>query len=238
MQLLMRVAIAVVDSGQEDTILELLTRVAIVDDYEMDVALYKRDFGSLLKTFINIDIAFLGYGFLSENIRQIKDLYKANPHCLIVLVGSPDKDVCNYLSLRPGGHLKKDIVYEELQNLCDETVKSLESASWVIQISTRQGCYAISADSILYCQSDLKYVELVTEEGKRYRKLGKLNDLKKKLSKDFVRVHQSYIVNFTKVIKYDKSAKLLILSEGTHIPVSRAYIGSVLDQFQECQLEV
>lgn len=205
-------------------------------DVDVDVAEYKR-FDELVNAFCNIDIAFISYEILRENIDRLDELYKKNPASIPVLVGFPGEEISQYLDLRPAGHLKNANEHTVITKLCEKCAQFVTQNNSILQIKTRQGCYAVSTASILYCMSDQKYISIVTCEGVVYRKLGKLDDFVASLPKNFFRVHQRFLVNNHHFYGIDKSDSNwdLLLDTGDRIPISRAYQKSVDEQFQRLQ---
>lgn len=125
----------------------------------------------------------------------------------------------------------------EVDELCRICSTELAGSKDVLQIKTRKGCRALSASSILFCQSDKKYVSVVPDRGNALRKLGKLDDLALELPDYFVRLHQSFLVNSRRVMGLDHVSWEIILDSGNRLPVSRAYKASASAIFQKFQLE-
>lgn len=205
-------------------------------DVDVDIAEYKR-FDELVNAFCNIDIAFISYEILRENIDRLEELYKKNPACIPVPVGFPAEEICQYLTLRPGGYLKNVDEQMVITKLCQKCAQSVAEDNSILQITTRQGCYAVSTASIFYCMSNQKYISIVTNNGVVYRKLGKLDDFVAALPDNFLRVHQRFLVNNHHFYGIDKSDSNwnLLLDTGDRIPISRVYQKSVDEQFQRLQ---
>ena len=89
-----------------------------------------------------------------------------------------------------------------------------------IVLKTTDAVYALPQEDILYCQSDGNYTTVHTKEigeilvSKHIKKIEELLPLQQ-----FIRCHQSYIVNRQHVVKYSKQGYLL-LQEGIQVPVS------------------
>lgn len=85
----------------------------------------------------------------------------------------------------------------------------------------------IAADDILYIESDNVYLHIHTAT-KSYLVREKLDDFITKLSsKDFVRVHRSYAINFNQL---DAIHDLTVIVKGKEIPVSRNYRSELLQR--------
>ena len=63
------------------------------------------------------------------------------------------------------------------------------------------------------------------------RKLEKLQDVEDKYLWNFVRVHQSFLINPHKVKRIDKTTNEIVLLDNTRIPFSRRYSATVHDMF-------
>ncbi|WP_009034862.1 LytR/AlgR family response regulator transcription factor [Indibacter alkaliphilus] len=84
------------------------------------------------------------------------------------------------------------------------------------------GLEFIRHDEVIYCMSDKNYTRLFVSTGEEPLFVSKpLSYIGRKLSKErFVRIHQSYLVNITKIKRYDRGTGLLIMHNGHEIPVS------------------
>ena len=90
----------------------------------------------------------------------------------------------------------------------------------------------LSADEILYCEGDGNYTSIFLENGEKLFITQTLKKLEDKLDMtSFFRVHNSYIINLSKVREYLKMDAYLILTNGKHIPVSRNKKTEFLDKF-------
>lgn len=202
------------------------------EDIEFDFAYYD-DLPKLLKQSQNIDMAMISFEILEKNRDILAMLYRSNPVMFSVPFGSPDEKVCAFLALRPAGHLRNPDDQDQIDRLCLWCAEGMMDSTDVLQLKTRQGCYAITASSILFCQSAQKYVMIVTQTGEIFRKLEKLDQLTLSLPDYFVRVHQSFLVNFRRISGLDKTNWEILLDSGNRIPVSRAYQKTIAEQIQK-----
>ena len=104
----------------------------------------------------------------------------------------------------------------------------------VVKDGTR--VYVIPAAKLDYAEAQDDYVALCTE-GKKHLKQQTISSLESALDPQcFLRIHRSYIVNLEKVTKiepYSKDNHVVILTNGSQLPVSRsgyARLRSFLDQ--------
>lgn len=232
--MLIRAAIAVKNKNEAEVLTNKLIRFSIENEgSDIDIA-YADNLNQLYEIYDEIDISFVSYDVLSENLMLLSDIYHKNTSCLTIPMGYPDEGICSFLAVRPAGHLQSAEYQDEISDLCLWCRKELGDNKEVLQLATRQGAYAITVSSICYCQSDQKYVMIVTNSEKKYRKLGKLDDLAKELSPKFLRVHQSFIINTEQVCGIDKSTWEIEMKTGRRIPVSRVYRKTTEEIIKKC----
>lgn len=201
-------------------------------DIDFDIA-YFSNLSEMLISAANIDMSFISYEILDGNHDILTLLYKRNLTAFSVPLGLPDGRICDFLALRPAGHLRTPDDQEQIDRLCHWCAKGMMGSTEVLQIKTRQGDRAITASSILFCQSDQKYVMIIVDSGEIFRKLAKLDQLSMILPEYFVRIHQSFLVNSHRISGLDKISWEILLDSGNRIPVSRAYRKIVAEHIQK-----
>jgi len=93
---------------------------------------------------------------------------------------------------------------------------------------------AIQIEDIIYLESDGAYTSLATESGK-YISSRNLGFYEKTLNPQlFIRSHHSYIVNISRIQSFKKGRSgLLVMKDGTEIPVAQRRMNDFLDYFAE-----
>ncbi|MGN0004477.1 MAG: LytR/AlgR family response regulator transcription factor [Candidatus Gastranaerophilaceae bacterium] len=142
-----------------------------------------------------------------------------NPYDLIVI--SEDKDMALYgYKYNAFDFILKPINYIEISESLRRLIKTRDENSQSFYI--KNGCYLerFCIDEIYYFSSLARKVSLVNANDS-IDFYGKLDDVMLQLPKNFIRVHQSYIVNnrYLKAISKNE----LILTNGEIIPVSKKY---------------
>ncbi|MBQ9116958.1 MAG: LytTR family transcriptional regulator DNA-binding domain-containing protein [Clostridia bacterium] len=241
--MLIRIAVTVSDKEREEKLVLRLTGVSIVMKTEFDIALYSGEFDKLICNMQNIDILIADMSILREHKGELAQLYLKNTRCLPVLLGAQGESVNDYLLLRPVEYIDgaESIIPEDENNkikrVCNIFVSLVNKGfeekkdNGVLYITTRQDSYAIPKDSIIYCQSDLKYTVFVLDDGRLIRKLDKLQSIEEKYLWDFKRVHQSFLVNPKMISGVDKVKGEVVLSNGTRVPFSRKYATDIREWF-------
>ncbi len=100
-----------------------------------------------------------------------------------------------------------------------------------ITISTDGKVMFLLPDEIIYCESDGNYSTIFLENGKKIVLSLKLKQLEEKLTDDFFRIHNSYVINLNKVQEYIKYDAYVILTNQAKIPVSRQKKSIFLDKY-------
>ncbi|MFO7823180.1 MAG: LytTR family transcriptional regulator DNA-binding domain-containing protein [Cyclobacterium sp.] len=97
-------------------------------------------------------------------------------------------------------------------------------------VKTGNKIHVLPIENIAYMSADGDYVKIVSE-GKSYLKLNTMSDLEQTLDPmEFIRIHRSYLVNILEISKiepYQKENYLVILKDGTQLPVSKTGMGKL-----------
>jgi two-component system, LytTR family, response regulator len=108
----------------------------------------------------------------------------------------------------------------------EETLLSMMSNT--SQVSKRIGINVdgkivfLKPDEILYCEGDGNYTSVFLANGEKLFLTKTLKKLGEKLGEaEFYRVHNSFIINLTKVREFYKTDAYVIMEGGKQIPVSR-----------------
>jgi two-component system, LytTR family, response regulator len=87
-------------------------------------------------------------------------------------------------------------------------------------------------DEIIMCEADGNYTKLYVEKNETIFVSQTLKKLEEKLSHpEFFRVHNSYIINLTKVREYIKTESYIVLNNDMKVPVARQRKAFFLEQF-------
>lgn len=235
--MMIRAAISAKNNNQAKLLADKLIAFSIntIDkdsDIEFDISFFRDDFLKLESTVKNIDIAFISYYVLEENVNILNRLYHENPSCVSIPVGKPCEKLCDFLMLRPAGYLDTFSDEKNISSLCLFCASEISNNKEILQIKSRTGTYSVSLSSVVFCQSDKKYISIISEDGKIFRKLGKLDQITEILPDYFVRIHQSFIVNSRMVSGLDKTTWEVITLQGERLPVSRIYHQAANDLFK------
>lgn len=198
-------------------------------DIETDISKYIDSYDGLAEAFQRKDIGFLTCSFLEKYESKLPELYRRNPDCHIIVCGGSISALPNYLRARPVGYISAPEDCGGIVCSWIHCIQEHDHTKHTLYMETKQGVFALSSDEIVYCQSDLKYINVVTDSGKLFRKLLTLSKFSEMLPDYFIRIHQSFLVNKHRVkgISRGSSGWEVITNDGLHLPVSRTYQKSV-----------
>ncbi len=148
--------------------------------------------------------------FMSNYIEMVKDIFRVNP---VYFLTKPIEML--YL---------KDALYKVIRLVDEEKLD-------VIKIKHKNGHFKnIMTKDIYYIESDKRKLvfHLQDTEATCYMKL---NDVEDVVKNNFIRVHQSYLVNLDKIKEYDKNG--IILFNGVLVPISRSKYKEVNEAIKE-----
>lgn len=92
-----------------------------------------------------------------------------------------------------------------------------------INISADGKVYLIPKEDVLYLKSDKSYTTIYLTSGKKIVATKTLKEIQKKfICPEFLRVHNSYVVNLHYAIEYNKGVNELTMEDGTIVSVSRS----------------
>ncbi|MDA0176405.1 LytR/AlgR family response regulator transcription factor [Mesoflavibacter profundi] len=98
-------------------------------------------------------------------------------------------------------------------------------------LSLHDSYQVIDLNELLYCESDKGYTTFYCNDGKKYMASKTLKEFENQLFKsNFVRPHQSFMVNLKFIDKYDKSGVIHLINN-KQIPVSSRKKDDFLKQF-------
>lgn len=151
---------------------------------------------SLQKEYPNIKIIFL-----SDDIEKAKDIFRINP---IYFLTRPYEE--DYV---------KDSLYKIIQIVDEDSAELLTIGN----PESKKGDSVVLLKDIYYIESQKRVINIHYYDGfSTY--YYKLDEVEKKLKKNFLRTHQSFIVNLDKVKKLVNDG--LLLYGGTIVPISRS----------------
>lgn len=111
----------------------------------------------------------------------------------------------------------------ELQvNVLMQSLNRTNKEPQALVLKTTETVHIVQVDEIIRCEADRNYTTFYLTSGEKILVSNTLKDYEKLLSEDkFVRVHNSHLVNISKIRKYEKYISgCLIMTDNSSVPVS------------------
>lgn len=161
---------------------------------------------------------------------KIRQYDKAVP--LIIVTATSEFAVDGY-KVEALRYLIKPVKEEELLKIVVPILKKnlfLNHQFFTFQGS--EGLSRLNVTDILYFQSNLREIKVVTQSGEEYIFTGKISEIADELeTSDFMRTHKSYVVNLHKIETLNMQE--LSLTNGEHLPVSKHRYKQIMLQYLE-----
>ena len=105
--------------------------------------------------------------------------------------------------------------------------KSLNDSKASISVQSMGRTVFLTPDVIIFLEGEGNYTYIYTNTGKKYLVSRTLKSLAEQLNPNFMRVHKSYLVNVDYVVERLEDDRLLKLSCGKEVVVSRRKIKEI-----------
>lgn len=177
----------------------------------------------------NVDIIFLDIQMPKKNGIDFLKEYKIISQTIVTTAYR--KYAIDSFDLNVSDYLLKPFNYERFLKAVNKSINQIKllknteqkNKTWTIKIGREYFRYNIN--NIIIIKGLSEYVEYkIINESKKIISYEKLIDLEKKLPKEFIRIHKSFIINSNYVKKI--SGKKLITEHGA-FPISVTYFKSV-----------
>ena len=207
-------------TGSMERLVEKIAKRNFVDT---DIEVFW-DSKSLADTIISgdrFDIIYLDIEMNGEDgISAAKRIRQYDKNALIIYVTSYENHMKESFEVRPFQFLVKP-VNEDLMEVCFKAAyEDINSSDFYFRYSYQRMNHKVAVRDILYFESKKRKVFIVTEE-ETFELYGKLNEIESSLKNckvSFLRVHQSFLVNYKNV--KCQSYNFVVMDNGKEIPIS------------------
>ena len=221
-----------------DDLKGILINYAAMNDVEMDIASFHNGedlHESLLAgnyfdlIFLDIELYRLNGVDLGHWIREELDEHRT----AIVYISAQKKYAMELFSVQPLDFLVKPVSAASVCACVDLMRKIKAKDETVFQYRKNGGTQRVPVGDIYYFESDGRKVEIFYKTGSDHF-YEKLDEVEKRLEKeDFLRIHQSFLVNYHRIISNYPGK--VILCNGTVLPVSRGRQKEMMQRMLELQ---
>lgn len=201
-------------------------RLAILRSY--------KDLSEFLKRKISVDIICMDIT-VKGGITYAEQLRKVYPKASMILLA--DISISPVMYMKPtilaAALLLKPLQEEQIQSVIHSVLIPLiqkEPDDELFVIETREDKWRIPVQRIMYFEAREKKIYACTKS-EEYGFYSTVDALEERMKKDYVRCHRSYLARKDHIEKIMLSKNLLILKDGTTIPISRSYKPMLKDLF-------
>lgn len=201
---------------------------------------------------LNPDILFLDINMPRLNGFQLLDsLQGRQPE--VIFTTAHDEHAVQAFRVGAADYLMKPVRANDLTQAIDRVKQRLDKKSSLsdtnevvpagmtvamqhgrIPLKSVHGIEMINAEEVLYCESQSNYTLLYTDQEKHLitRTLKEMEDQLKPYG--FIRVHNSYLVNFSRIQKYVKGdGGYIVMSNGASLNVSKSRRKALLQAMEQ-----
>lgn len=151
----------------------------------------------------------------------------------IIYVSSEEVRVFETFEVRPYGFVRKSNFNKDLARVIKMYLaEHSETGRRTIEIQSPTSIENIDVNDIVYIESlrECQYITMKNKSKKRIRL--SMNILEKQLQPiGFIRIHKSYLVNYSFIRRIDRSG--VIINTGENLPISRKKVQEVRQQFMK-----
>lgn len=182
-----------------------------------------------------LDVLFIGLNINgTSGVKLAINILKMYPHLKVIFVTEYLELVRDifmiepvYLLIKPYEKRYVSAAIYKVMRMIDE---SKEDYLILKAKYGRNGILSIKYRDIYYAASDKRKLTIYCDDN-TYEMNMKLNELEEKLPDNFLRVHQSYLVNMDKILSITKDE--IYLYNDDVIPISRSHLHDVNDAFKK-----
>ena len=199
---------------------EIIDRFYFVRDEEADIECFENGDQLLQSDLENIDILFLDIEMPGRNGLEVaREIRKVNQNMVIVFTTAYDKFVFESFKVKAYRYLLKPVKESDLIEALQSIQQELYSSAEEISFSFQNENYHVRIADILYVEG-MRAKIWIQCKNETYRYRGALKSIDSMLKgKGFFQIHQSYIINMNKIVRYGKTE--IELEGGHKVPVSR-----------------
>lgn len=149
----------------------------------------------------------------------------------VIFLGRASAKTTDLLRCRPSGIQQADTPEEIVLALKYSFLEQKRRKKHLI-IRSKEAVYRLPFSDITYLESCQRLI-IVHTSNRQLQFYGKLADVLSTLPEDqFIRCHQSYVVNLEKTISLNKVEHHFRLSDGAQVEISKAYYRAATERFE------
>lgn len=156
--------------------------------------------------FLDIEMKRMNGITAARRIRQL------DRYTLIIYISSYDDYLKELFEVEPFRFISKPLQLQKLKQYFGEAIRKIEGLNNIYSYSYNKEEYTVPIKEIVYFESNKRLINIRLNDGTEQFFYGKLNNVEKeiqKINKHFIRIHQSFLVNYSYVKKMTYSEVVL-----------------------------
>lgn len=156
--------------------------------------------------FLDIEMKRMNGITAARRIRQL------DRYTLIIYISSYDDYLKELFEVEPFRFISKPLQLQKLKQYFGEAIRKIEGLNNIYSYSYNKEEYTVPIKEIVYFESNKRLINIRLNDGTEQSFYGKLNNVEKeiqKINKHFIRIHQSFLVNYSYVKKMTYSEVVL-----------------------------
>lgn len=148
------------------------------------------------------------------------------PESIIIYITNYLEPVCESFKVGAFRYILKNNLCRAIGEALDSAGKSIVDDKKYFQYTYKKKDVRIAYNKILYFESRKRIIKIVLADGEAKEFYGKMSDIQGKIpDKEFVRCHQSFIVNARCIESVE--GKWVQLKDNSSIPISDKYVNAI-----------
>lgn len=164
--------------------------------------------------FLDIELIKMTGIEVGNYIRNVLD----NMGLQIIYISGNASYALQLFKTQPMDFLVKPILQEHIDHAMDMAIHMIAKRKERFEFRSGKDYYYITLGDIMYFESKGKKIKIVTSHD-TYETYGKLKNIVKGLTNDFIIIHQSYVINKEYVLRY--TYEMVELVNGTILTISK-----------------
>lgn len=165
-----------------------------------------------------------------SGIRIAKDILKLLPTCQIIFVSGYDDYYLDVYEVEHIYFIKKPLEEKYIADAMKKALSKIDkSRDEIFGFTSNSKTTLLPLKQIMYFEKEKRKILVYTIDGKCHEYYGKMDELMTRLDEAFIRCHNSYVVNISKIVGMGKDK--FIMGDNREIPISRMYYKPAKEKF-------
>jgi DNA-binding LytR/AlgR family response regulator len=200
---------------------------------DIDIFCSGEDLCKIIENGIRYDILFIKIEMNWMNgIECAKHIRHIDPDVLLIYISGYETHLMELFEAEPFGFIKSPINPRVFEECFDRAYSKIEKKDIYFEYKFNKTLSKVLMRNILYFESKGRIIQIVLQD-KSDKFYGKLNELENQLENSkfsFLRIHQSYLVNYRFIEKIDMTKVRLI--NGIELQISEDRKKIILEQYR------